>query len=68
MMMARGALILGRLVALFGGIDYAQGDLSGREYVGETIGNVAVGAAIGYLISPHGWQQLPPNRSSGPAD
>ena len=34
--MARGALILGGLVALFGGIDYAQGDLSGREYVGGT--------------------------------
>jgi hypothetical protein len=57
--MIRGAVLLGALALVFGGIDKAQGELDRREYLGAVAGNALVGAALGYLVSPRGWQRLP---------
>jgi hypothetical protein len=56
----RGAVLLGAVAAVFGGLDKRQGKIRTGEYAGTIAGNVAVGAALGYLISPRRWQRLPP--------
>lgn len=57
---AYGALALGGVALVFGGRDYARGELSGSEYASAVISNTVIGAAVGYLISPRRWQKLPP--------
>jgi hypothetical protein len=62
--MMRGAMVLAGVGVVFGGIDKSRGNLSSGNYATAVIGNAVVGAAVGYLISPRGWQQLPPSRAS----
>lgn len=62
----RGALLLGAIAAVFGGIDKGQGELRTGEYARTVAGNVAIGAALGYLISPRGWQRLPSSGGTPP--
>ena len=63
----RGAAILGAVALVFGGIDRAQGEFKTGEYLGTVAGNLAVGGAIGYLLSPRGWQKLPWSGHASPA-
>jgi len=58
----RGAIIVGGIGLIFGGIDARKGELSGQEYVGTVVGNTLLGGAAGYLLSPRGWQRLPAPR------
>jgi hypothetical protein len=58
----RGAIVLGGIGLIFGGIDVAKGGISGGEYAGTVVGNTLLGGAAGYLISPRGWQRLPAPR------
>lgn len=57
--MLRGAIAVGGLALVFGGIDTAQGELTGGEFVSGVASNAAFGALVGYFISPRGWQKLP---------
>lgn len=58
----RGAAILGGIGLVFGGIDASKGRISHGEYVGTIAGNTIIGGALGYLVSPRGWQRLPAPR------
>jgi hypothetical protein len=59
-----GAVVLGAITGVAGGIDYGRHDISGGDYVGSTIGNVALGALLGYAFAPTGWVRVPlPGRS-----
>ena len=62
--MVRGAVLLGAVAAVFGGLDKRQGRIRSGEYAGTIAGNVVIGAAVGYLISPRRWQRLPPVKQS----
>lgn len=55
-----GLLALGGIAAVFGGRDYARGDMGGSEYASAVISNAVIGAAVGYFVSPRRWQKLPP--------
>ena len=54
-----GALVLGGVAALFGGIDAAQGEMEGGELVAGIVGNAAFGAGIGAILAPKGWAEVP---------
>ena len=66
--MLLGAGIVGGIGLVFGGIDAANGRISGGDYVGTVITNALAGAAVGVLISPRGWREIPLMRPvpSGP--
>lgn len=55
----RGAIILAGIAAVGGGIDAARGKSGAAEYLGAVVVNAAIGGALGYLIPPRGWQELP---------
>lgn len=56
---AIGALAFGAVTAVAGGIDYSHGTITLGDFAGTLLGNVAVGAALGYLLAPTGWVALP---------
>jgi hypothetical protein len=58
----RGALILGGIGVVFGGIDAAQGNLAGDEYAATIVTNALIGGALGLLWSPRGWREIPLQR------
>lgn len=55
----RGALILGGVGVVFGGIDLARGGISGGSYVETVVTNALIGGALGVLWSPRGWREVP---------
>lgn len=59
----RGALIgagVGAgITVVFGGIDAARGERGVGEVGGIAVGNALVGAVVGALLAPTGWQRLP---------
>lgn len=60
---ARGVAIgtgIGAGVALLGGgIDYSRGNITGGELVFTVAVDGLLGAALGYIFAPKGWQPLP---------
>lgn len=59
-----GALIATAITAVAGGIDAAQGNISGGDLVGTLIANAFIGGLVGYAFAPTGWQRLPLPASS----
>ena len=57
--MTWGAGILGGVGLVFGGIDAANGTISGGDYVATVVTNALIGGAIGMLVSPRGWRDVP---------
>lgn len=55
----RGAIVLGGVAVVFGGIDAAGGNIGVGEWLGTIAGNAILGGAVGYMIAPRGWQNLP---------
>ena len=54
-----GALVATAITAVGGGIDAAQGNISGADLFSVMIGNALIGGLIGYAFAPTGWQRLP---------
>ena len=55
----RGAIVIGGITLIAGGIDLSRDKIEAGEYIGTIASNMVFGGAIGYLISPRGWQKLP---------
>lgn len=47
------------LALLGGGIDYSRREITGSELVFATVVDGLLGAALGYIFAPKGWQPLP---------
>ncbi|MDB4887145.1 MAG: hypothetical protein JWN79_2583 [Gemmatimonadetes bacterium] len=54
-----GAVGLGVVTGVAGGIDYAHNTITFGDFIGTLAGNVALGAGVGYLLAPTGWFRLP---------
>lgn len=55
----RGALILGGIGVVFGGIDVSRGKISGGDYLETVVTNALIGGAVGVLWAPRGWRVVP---------
>jgi hypothetical protein len=56
---AIGAVGLGIVTGIAGGVDYAHGNITFGDFIGTLAGNIALGAGVGYLLAPVGWVRLP---------
>lgn len=56
---AIGALVLGGIAVVFGGIDATQGEMSGGELAETIVGNSVIGAGLGWVFAPAGWVGVP---------
>lgn len=54
-----GGALLGGVTLVAAGVDYAEGEVSGGEFVFATGLNFAIGAGIGALIAPRTWRDVP---------
>lgn len=54
-----GAAALGVVTGVAGGVDVSRSNISFGDYIGTLLGNIVVGGAVGYLLAPTGWLQLP---------
>lgn len=54
-----GAVILGGITLVAGGIDYSNDKISGDGFVGATLLNILIGGLVGYAFAPKGWIDLP---------
>ena len=54
-----GAVALGGIAVVFGGIDYSKDRISGGDWFSTIVGNALIGGLIGYAFAPKGWDPLP---------
>ena len=56
---SRGAAVLSGIAVVFGGIDLANDKITTADYIGTIATNALIGGAIGLLVSPRGWRDVP---------
>lgn len=54
-----GAVALGVVTGVGGGIDYSRGNIGFGDLLWTIAENVSLGAAVGALLAPTGWLKLP---------